>query len=61
MGEYEMNIRLAEAHDYENIYRLVKTAFEAAQVSDGTEQDFVLKLRAGENYIPCLLYTSRCV
>lgn len=58
MGEYEMNIRLAEAHDYENIYRLVKTAFETAQVSDGTEQDFVLKLRAGENYIPELEFVA---
>ena len=53
-----MNIRLAEARDYENIYRLVKTAFETAQVSDGTEQDFVLKLRAGENYIPELEFVA---
>lgn len=34
------------------IYEFVQTAFQTAYVSDGTEQDFVNKLRAGGNYIP---------
>ncbi len=46
-----MNIERVNKKDYNEIYELVKTAFETAQVSDGTEQDFVLKLRAGNTYI----------
>lgn len=47
-----MKFRLAEVRDYQNIYQLVKTAFETAKVSDGNEQDFVLKLRNSNNFIP---------
>lgn len=46
-----MNIRKVRSTDYDNIYELVKVAFETALVSDGTKQDFVLKLRSGEGYI----------
>ena len=49
-----MQIRQAKIGDYRGIYRLVKTAFAAAKVSDGTEQDLVLALRAGTGYIPPL-------
>ena len=49
-----MNIRQAAPADADAIYTLVKTAFETAQVKDGTEQDFVLKLRAGSGFLPDL-------
>lgn len=42
---------MARQEDYSDIYILVKEAFTTAQVSDGTEQDFVLKLRKSEGYI----------
>jgi len=47
-----MLIRRETENDFDSIYDLVKTAFQTAQVSDGKEQDFVLKLRAGRNYMP---------
>lgn len=46
-----MTIRQATPKDFDAIYSLVKTAFQTAKVSDGGEQDFVLKLRKG-SYIP---------
>ena len=46
-----MTIRQATPEDFDAIYSLVKTAFQTAKVSDGGEQDFVLKLRKG-SYIP---------
>ena len=42
-----MTIRQAAPQDFDAIYSLVKTAFQTAKVSDGGEQDFVLKLRKG--------------
>lgn len=53
-----MNIRKAIKEDYENIYNLVKVAFETAEVSDGDEQDFVLDLRKGQNYLPELEFVA---
>lgn len=47
-----MQIRQVNQNDYESIYQLVKEAFQTAKVSDGTEQDFVLKLREENSYIP---------
>lgn len=49
-----MNIRQATASDFPAIYDLVKTAFQTAKVSDGTEQDFVSALRARPTYLPAL-------
>ncbi len=49
-----MNIRQAAASDFPAIYDLVKTAFQTAKVSDGTEQDFVNALRARPTYLPAL-------
>lgn len=46
-----MTIRQATPEDFDVIYSLVQTAFQTAKVSDGDEQDFVLKLRKGR-YIP---------
>lgn len=53
-----MNIRTALKRDYETIYELVKTAFETAQVSDGTEQDFVLRLRDSSAFLPELEFVA---
>ncbi len=48
----QMIIRQEKEQDYAEIYNLIKTAFETAKVKDGDEQDFAVKLRAGETYIP---------
>ena len=53
-----MNIRTALKSDYETIYDLVKTAFETAQVSNGAEQDFVLKLRDSAAFLPELEFVA---
>ncbi|MDL2267258.1 N-acetyltransferase [Desulfovibrio sp. OttesenSCG-928-G15] len=45
-------IRPERAEEFARIYELVKEAFATARVSDGTEQDFVNQLRAGNGYIP---------
>ena len=44
-------IRVVTESDFKEIYDFVETAFKTAEVSDGTEQDFVLELRKGA-YIP---------
>jgi len=49
-----MIIRQETEYDFSQIYDFVKKAFQTANCSDGTEQDLVNKLRAGENYIPKL-------
>ena len=56
-----MSIRKEEAKDYEIIYSVIKKAFDSTKHADGNEQDLVNALRNGDAYIPCLLYTSRCV
>lgn len=53
-----MTIRKAQTSNYQKIYDLVKNAFETAQVSDGTEQDFVERLRSGKNFIPDLEFIA---
>ncbi len=45
-------IRKENAFDNENIYAVVKCAFESADHADGNEQDLVDALRSGESYIP---------
>jgi putative acetyltransferase len=47
-----MFIGREKPEEFPRIYDLVKTAFQTAKVSDGTEQDFVDQLRAGGGYIP---------
>lgn len=51
-GKEKGVIRQVNKKDYTAVYELVKIAFQTAEVHDGTEQEFVLKLRAGETYIP---------
>ena len=40
-----MDIKLVNKEDYDKIYTFVEEAFKTAEVSDATEQDFVLELR----------------
>ncbi len=52
LRETLMLIRQETEADYPAIYELVKVAFQTAKVTDGDEQNFVNRLRAGGNYIP---------
>lgn len=47
-----MNIRKEEVKDYNEIYTVLKAAFDSAQQADGNEQDLVNALREGNAYIP---------
>ena len=47
-----MIIRQETKKDFNEVYRLVKEAFETARVSNGKEQDYVNELRASTKYIP---------
>ena len=49
-----MLIRPERPSDFPAIHDLVATAFATAQVSNGDEQNFVDRLRAGADYIPDL-------
>ena len=47
-----LEIRQENKNDYEEVYNLVKKAFETAEHSDGNEQDLVVDLRKSNNFIP---------
>ena len=47
-----VEIRQESQKDYEEVYRVVKTAFEMAEHSDGNEQDLVVALRNSDSFIP---------
>ena len=47
-----VEIRQENKNDYEEIYNVVKTAFETAEHSDGKEQDLVVALRNSDSFIP---------
>ncbi len=49
-----MIIRQETEKDFDDIHELVKEAFQTAKVSNGEEQNFVRRLRAGQGYIPDL-------
>ena len=49
-----LEIRQETKKDYEEVYNVVKTAFETAEHSDGNEQDLVVALRNSNNFIPQL-------
>lgn len=40
-------IRQETKEDLDEVYQLIKTAFETAKVKDGDEQDFAVKLQEG--------------
>ena len=45
-------VRPENPAEFEDIYDLIRAAFETARVKEGDEQDFAEKLRSSENYIP---------
>jgi predicted N-acetyltransferase YhbS len=47
-----LKVRQEKPSDFQDIYDLVKVGFQTAEVSNGNEQDYVIKLRASGNYIP---------
>ncbi len=47
-----LEIRQENKNDYEQVYNVVKTAFENAEHSDGNEQDLVNNLRKSDSFIP---------
>lgn len=47
-----LEIRQEDKKDYEEVYNVIKTAFETAEHSDGNEQDLVVDLRKSNNFIP---------
>lgn len=47
-----LTIRPETPQERQEIYNLIRTAFETAQVKDGTEQDFAEDLRNGNGFIP---------
>ena len=47
-----IEIRQENKNDYEEVYEVVKTAFESAEHSDGNEHDLVDLLRKSDNFIP---------
>ena len=47
-----LEIRKETQKDYKEVYNVIKTAFASAEHSDGNEQDLVISLRRGTNFIP---------
>ena len=47
-----VEIRQENQKDYEEAYKVVKTAFETAEHSDGNEQDLVVALKNSDSFIP---------
>ena len=47
-----LEIRQENKNDCEEVYNVIKTAFETAEESDGNEQDLVVDLRKSNNFIP---------
>ena len=47
-----MIIRQEKIKDYDDVYHVVKEAFESAEHSDGNEQDLVVELRKSKSFIP---------
>lgn len=56
----EFLIRQEKEEDHAEVYTLIKTAFETANVKDGDEQDFAVKLRESNKYIPELALVAEC-
>lgn len=54
-----IEIRKEQKNDYEEVYNLVKTAFEKAKESDGNEQDLVVDLRNSDNFVPELSLVAK--
>lgn len=52
MEEQNLIIRQEKIKDYDDVYHVVKEAFESAEHSDGNEQDLVVELRKSKSFIP---------
>lgn len=52
MTDATIVLRPVRAADHRAVHAFVKTAFETAKVSNGTEQDFVDGLRASSGHLP---------
>lgn len=46
-----MNIRQENIKDYQEVYNVIKLAFETSTNKDGNEQDLVVELRKSNNFI----------
>lgn len=53
-----VKIRQEKINDHEQVYNVIKTAFEHAEHSDGNEQDLVAALRKSRSFIPELSLTA---
>lgn len=51
-----LEIRKEIKNNYDEVYDVIKTAFETAEQSDGNEHDLVVALRKSENYYPKFNY-----
>ena len=47
-----LKIRQENIEDYEEVYQVIKTAFETAEHSDGNQHDLVVALRNSNGFIP---------
>lgn len=55
-----MLIRKEKNTDFEEVYKIIKTAFETAEHSDGNEQDLVVSLRESKSFISELSLVAEC-
>lgn len=47
-----IKIRQENIDDYEEVYNVIKTAFETAEHADGNEHELVVALRKSDSFIP---------
>lgn len=59
MGANKIKITTEQTADYETLYTFVEEVFKTAEVSDGTEQDYMVTLRNSANYIPELALVAK--
>ena len=52
METVDFTIRRETNDDLAEVYTLIRTAFETAKVKDGDEQDFAVKLRESDAFVP---------
>ena len=55
----EFSIKVEREEEYEEIYNVVKIAFQTSEHADGDEQDYVNNLRKSENFIPQLALVTK--
>lgn len=47
-----LRIRQENEKDYQQVYHVIKTAFELSDQKDGNEQDLVVALRKSDSFVP---------